>query len=893
MNQYDPTYQDLQLQRTTTLIRNWSAHISGDKEIQEAFSLDYLSANLVEQIQRINRLKLSNDKVEEILLNYYSLFEKNKYNLVCSTIRGAEPSSLLSLFNHCIDTIQWSLEKEEEPDFEFEIHDQLTDCLVKRDNLFLIENYVRRFLIDFDKEEHKIVQLLFNQFIETLSKIDKDFNENIEVFSLTEKFCREYTKANNLLDEEVYWWLYNPIHKAEEIGAISLLSLRSFFSDKKVSDNITDIAANINANVQFSRLLLDDKNERIEQPDNIFPTYEPSVGKVFEEQEKYDYALAAKSDSQELISNGIYVLVINKKSNIAEHHWLKSVLGVAQQSKKYFHDDILKIVNDTVPRLAETQFKLPQKTFSIDLHTSSEGCAGKSIGLSIMLEYLRTTKFLERIDLAIAVTGEIEVGGDVLKVSNIKSKVQHALECGFQMIIVPNANKSELNDDFKDNPVIKYISNVKEAVCVIRRYGKDEIKLEEKPLLELSRWISVLKEHNFETSEIKKGEWNDSISVTGFGEKVQVIIDRKKSGVIGKPRLQGNTKTRIYKEISKLLDADIVSADPSASNQKVSGRIIILGEDTRQHLQEFLKTNFNNEIQDKTEQSCIYRYDIGKPSKIVVKQYINGTLLVEGFDGELWNKVKSAIELRSGQKFEVSQKIESKKFVNLTELPSDITTWIGVDESGKGDYFGPLVTAAVLVDNFNKSKLSSIGIKDSKNLTDQKNIELGLFIQEICGDKCYVLITMPEKYNELIASPSFKGNSQRILGWQHRRVIENILLKYECQYAICDQFGNESFINEGLKTGKGSKINIIQRPKAESNLAVAAASILARREFLLRLQKMSEEYQVSFPKGASDTKTIVSVAEILIKKFGKDILTKVAKTHFKTTKIIMDTISKK
>lgn len=884
MNNNHPTYTNLVLNRIGTLLHNWNAYISDDKEIQETYTLDYLAANLVEQIQRIKRLKLIDDRANDLLEEFSSLFENNKYNLIINAIKGAEPDSCLALFENAIDNIQWSLEKEETPEFDIEIYDQLTDCLVKRDDMHLLENFVRAHLSDFEKEEETMVKQSFEIFINTLSKIDKTFKENIEVLALTDKFCNEFTNANRLFDEDVYWWFYDPIHKADEIGIVSLMSLKPFFGDKSIKDGAADAAACVNANVQFNRLLLDEKTEHKELHDNVFQIHEP---------QEMPYALAAKSDSQKLISNGIYVLVINQKSNIVEHHWLKSTLGVDQKSKKYFQDDIIKIVNDTVPRLAETQFRLPQQTFSIDLHTSSEGCAGKSIGLPIMLEYLRITKFMEKIDLSIAVTGEIDVEGNVLKVADIKSKIQHALECEFQMIMVPDANKSELEGEFKDNPVIKYISNVKEAVCVIQSHGKEEIRLEEKSLLELNRWISVFKQNSFETSEIKKEEWNDSIIVTGFGEKVQVIIDRKKRGVVGKPRLQGNTKTRIYKEISELLNADNVSVDSSPSNQKVSAKIIILGEDTRTHLQEFLKTTFSKEIQEKTEQSCTYRYDIGKTSKIVVKQYSNGTLFVDGFDGELWNKVKSAIELISEQKFEVSQKIESKKFVDyLTELPVDVTTWIGVDEAGKGDYFGPLVTAAVLVDNSNKSQLSLIGIKDSKNLTDQKNIEIGTIIEKICGDKCYVLTTMPEKYNELIASTSFKGNSQRILGWQHRRVIENILLKYECQYAICDQFGNESFINEGLKTGKGSKINIIQRPKAESNLAVAAASILARREFLIRLQKMNTEYNAIFPKGASDTKAIINIAQTLIKQFGKDILTKVAKVHFKTTKMIMDALSK-
>jgi ribonuclease HIII len=890
MNQNNPTYQELQLQRTTTLIRNWSAHISGDKEIQEAFSLDYLSANLVEQIQRINRLKLSNDKVEEILLNYSSLFEKNKYNLVCSTIRGAEPASLLSLFNNCIDTIQWSLEKEEEPDFEFEIHDQLTDCLVKRDDLFLIENYVRRFLIDFDKEEHKIVQVLFNQFIETLSKIDKDFNENIEVFSLTEKFCHEYTKANNLLDEEVYWWLYNPIHKAEEIGTISLLSLRSFFSDKKVSDDITDIAANINANVQFNRLLLDEKNKQKEQHSNIFQMPETPAGKVIETQEVYKYLLAAKSKIETDLRKSIYVLVINKKTGKAETHQLVGSIKIDQGDLNNLDPETKKTI-ELIPKVAKGCHNISIHKFSIDLQTTPEGCSGYSLGLPAYFEYLNKVGQL-MITRPIAATGTLQLDGKITRVDEVNAKVQCALDKGFELVLIPRENEADLDANLKTNPAIRFVDDIIDAVKQIQF-----VEQPNHPAIEsLLRLTPLLKENNIDVSKIELDEkgWNYFIKVAGYGEEQRIAVYFNAKNQIKTPRIIGNPNTILYNLLTNVINyPDKNKSQRIIFNLFAKGKI--LSEEKAKRLQEFLKANFNNYLQEIGEEGCVYRFDIIKNDKIIIKQYSTGTITVIGQTGSAWDEIFESVELILEQKLEVTsqEKKNNSETVKEDILPTNVTSWIGVDEAGKGDYFGPLVTAAVLVDNSNKSKLSSIGIKDSKNLTDQKNIEMGMIIEKICGDKCYILATMPEKYNEFIASSSFKGNSQRILGWQHRRSIENILSKYECQYAICDQFGDESFINDGLKTGKGSQINIIQRPKAESNLAVAAASILARREFLLRLQMMSEEYQVSFPKGASDTKTIVSVAETLIKKFGKDILNKVAKTHFKTTKMIMDTISKK
>lgn len=895
MNQDNPTYTDLLVQHANILLRNSQAHISGDRDTQDTYELNYLCVNLIEHFQRIKRLKISNSIVDELITDYSFFLEDNKYNLIVNGLSGAEPESCLSLFENAMVAIQWSLEKEEEPEFDFELYDQLTDCLVKRDDMFLLENFVRAHLSDFEKEEETAVKQSFDIFINALSRIDKTFKENIEVLALTDKFCRDYTKANSLLDENVYWWFYEPIYKAEEIGAISLMSLKSFFDNKKVNDNVVDIAADLNATVQFHRLMVDDKRNETEKVDNIYNLQEPRVENIHEQ--SAEYPLAAMSASRSNLSNGIYVLVVNSKSKMPEVHWLKSTLDVPQESRQYFNEVIIKIVNDTVPRIAQGTFKIHKRIFSIDLQTSTEGCAGKSIGLSILLEYLRLTGYLERDDLLIAATGELEIGGGILRVGDIQAKAQKAIECGFQIILVPSANKSDLSEEIKGNPTIKYVSNVQEAELLIRNYGKKEEETSDQSLKELSRISSISKQKQYEVSEIGRREWQDSITITSYGDKVKIIIDRKRTGEIGKPRLQGNPKSRIYREISELLNTEIEKVNESIIAHKSKISLKILNPETRERLRAFLKTMFTDEIQEKPEQNCLYRYDIGGERKVILKQYLNGTLVVDGYISTNWNKIVDSIETITKQKVINTQQREvgngSDAKIKIVELPPDVTTWIGVDEAGKGDYYGPLVTAAVFVDPSAISKLSSIGIKDSKDLSDQKNIELGSLIQEICGDKCYVLTTMPEKYNELISSPSFKGNSQRLLGWQHRRAIENILLKYECEHAICDQFGSEFFINEGLKTGKGSKINIIQRPKAESNLAVAAASILARREFLLRLQKMNTEYGLTFPKGASDTKAIVNIAQALIKQYGKDILAKVAKVHFRTTKMIIDALSKK
>ena len=204
---------------------------------------------------------------------------------------------------------------------------------------------------------------------------------------------------------------------------------------------------------------------------------------------------------------------------------------------------------------------------------------------------------------------------------------------------------------------------------------------------------------------------------------------------------------------------------------------------------------------------------------------------------------------------------------------------IGIDESGKGYYFGPLVIAAVFVDATTQGELKLMEVRDSKKISDGRILELAPDIKTICPHS--VIAIGPQKYNELYAKIR---NLNRLLAWGHAKALENLLERVACERAISDQFGNERLILNVLQE-KGRKIVLEQRPKAESDLAVAAASILARAEFLLRLKRLSGEVGTTLPKGASPA--VELAAKMIIKKHGRDRLGTVAKLHFKTTKAVL------
>lgn len=205
---------------------------------------------------------------------------------------------------------------------------------------------------------------------------------------------------------------------------------------------------------------------------------------------------------------------------------------------------------------------------------------------------------------------------------------------------------------------------------------------------------------------------------------------------------------------------------------------------------------------------------------------------------------------------------------------------IGIDESGKGDYFGPLVIAAAYVNPVIERDLKLMQVRDSKRISDPRVLQLASDLRQVC--KHSIVAIGPERYNELYQKI---GNLNRLLAWGHARALENLLEQVDAQQAIADQFGDERFILNALLE-KGKHVQLVQRPKAEEDLAVAAASILARAEFLRRLSALSEKVGTSLPKGASPS--VELAARMVVKKRGQDALRTIAKLHFRTTKAVLN-----
>lgn len=201
----------------------------------------------------------------------------------------------------------------------------------------------------------------------------------------------------------------------------------------------------------------------------------------------------------------------------------------------------------------------------------------------------------------------------------------------------------------------------------------------------------------------------------------------------------------------------------------------------------------------------------------------------------------------------------------------------GLDESGKGDYFGPLVASAVALDGDAISELEAVGLKDSKRHTPGRIKELALKIQRYPHST--VLIS-PSRYNQLYEK--FR-NLNLILGWAHSQALENILKEYgsRVEIAILDKFSRKGEFARAIAK-KGIKIEIIEETGGEKYIPVAAASVLARWRFVSWMKRESQKLGLELPLGSSSP-AIVETGCLIVEKGGMELLAKYAKLHFRIT----------
>jgi ribonuclease HIII len=500
---------------------------------------------------------------------------------------------------------------------------------------------------------------------------------------------------------------------------------------------------------------------------------------------------------------------------------------------------------------------------------------GRSIGLAIALGVLAEF-YAQPIDGYTAFTGTVADDGHVGRIDFLAEKLAAAQKAGFQRVLVPKENWEGLHPPAAALPPATTLQGlVRHFTYECKRAG-----------------IQVREERRPECLRL----W-----ATDYAAKIPVDIYTGKGGI--KFKIGGSPHAALVGRVKPIVET-IFGTGSTAPSQPKFRKFVVDDPALRTRIAAALRAVAPCE--ERTEASCAYRLDFfERGERVIVRQYTNGTLTIQqvalsAVGDPLFTNLCRQVELITGATLPVGPIASvhaGSERPPRTENPlrSDTLTgvaypfkapWIGTDESGKGDYFGPLVSAAVYVDDQLLEKLAALGVKDSKLLSDKKAHELAQDIRDICKGRFAEKVMTPDEYNRHYSVFQSEGKTlNSLLAWAHYRVVEDLLAVVDCENIIVDQFAYEYHLRSRLfAKNPQRKLNLIQIPRAEANLAVAAASILARDRFLTWIEKLSLKYG-ALPKGASAA--VVQTARAIVARYGKEELRMIAKLHFKTTEQVL------
>ncbi len=523
--------------------------------------------------------------------------------------------------------------------------------------------------------------------------------------------------------------------------------------------------------------------------------------------------------------------------------------------------------------------------YSLEL-TDSE-YTGSSIGLAAAAAMFTTQRQLI-IDPYTAFTGDVNLDRDEWKVKSViglSHKLSAARLNGCRRIFIPQENLLDLQADEQKNLQVIGVENVGQILL--------QLESNPQPLLENS---AQNKKQNIVHAHCQAAGWQLS-EPRIIQDGVQYQVTPLSTPALTVTIYDSGThlpKEHPHEDYQPLL-VDLASLDekstPICSRNKT---YTIIDQSLRNEIGAAL--NELNPEQTRDEQHCDYSFEFKRgKERLLVKQYKSGKLQIQGSAGELYKAITECIETRYKLRYptaniaaegELSENKTLASHDTKSSSPKELfqpvpLPHIGTDESGKGDYFGPMVVAGVLIDHSTKAKLEILGVKDSKLLSDKQCRVLASQIRSICGSHCQEIEIAPETYNRLYDDFRKEGkNLNHLLAWGHARAIESLLERHSCSEAIADQFGDEHYILSKLMP-RGRTIKLTQLPKGERYIAVAAASILARDKFLTHLEKLSREQGINLPKGASDA--VVSAGKDIVRERGEKELRNVAKLHHRTT----------
>jgi ribonuclease HIII len=306
-----------------------------------------------------------------------------------------------------------------------------------------------------------------------------------------------------------------------------------------------------------------------------------------------------------------------------------------------------------------------------------------------------------------------------------------------------------------------------------------------------------------------------------------------------------------------------------------------ISKDDQPRLQEELRRAGGVELPPGPYESWRVKLSDGT-SQAVVILYRSGKLVISG-QAQAFDQAMALVEV-VGKKVPPKRRSTSESESTLAEAPPEHEPHIGTDEAGKGDFFGPLVTAGVYVDDRVAKLLRALSVRDSKTVGDRELRVLAGNIRDVVEEhKRAVIVLAPKRYNELYQQMRSEGkNLNALLAWTHTRVIEDLIRHgLQPKFILSDQFGDKRYIESRLLVDtRLSGVPVIQMHRAEADVAVAAASILARDAFLRWLDQAGKTLGLTVPKGASPK--VIETGRVLVARLGADAMKEYAKVSFKT-----------
>jgi ribonuclease HIII len=501
---------------------------------------------------------------------------------------------------------------------------------------------------------------------------------------------------------------------------------------------------------------------------------------------------------------------------------------------------------------------------------------GESIGLGLYVAALIEMQQLPP-DALTAATGRIEVGGHVRGVGGIATKLEAARASGIRRVVLSEENRQEADaaPASADLELI-YVDRASAVRAKILDTSSGRAELGFEGSIRLAR--SLLPLYGLALEDERAVDHGHRLDVADRASSAIITIysGRRGSVVVGGPQ-------RSARAAAEQLVADHFKTQKPTAQPNRTYRI---PTPARQAEAQRLLTELGAAELEPTSEYERWRLRVGHgAANATVVLYTSNKCLLQGQSPAYEDAaaaIEKALEGLGGGDGDADDGSVSRTAVAPPELPD--VPHIGTDESGKGDYFGPLVSAAVFVTPEIGAELKALGVRDSKRMTDKAVRALAPKLRRLLDGRYAITAIGPKRYNQLYGEMRAEGkNLNTLLAWGHARSLEDLLGKgVKPQFAVVDQFADARYIEQKiLADTRQSGLEIKQFPKAEADIAVAAASVLARESFLEWLERESARVGITLPKGASPQ--VIEAARKIVARDGRERLGELAKLSFKTT----------